>query len=172
MTIKPSTFDDWGESEMEINSTQDIIAQLKAVKAEYELTIPRIKDMMEKNGDFISLSTLHRVFSERADHDSFSYERTIAPIARALLFQDHDDLSQEDEEAMTDRMEGLRAVILLKNEKIDFLSNQIEKLRKQVEDLREQYDKRLAFLRDQIELKDRRMDEKDKIIMRLMDKCL
>ena len=157
---------------MEINSTQDIIAQLKAVKAEYELTIPRIKDMMEKNGDFISLSTLHRVFSERADQDSFSYERTIAPIARALLFQDHDDLSREDEDAMTDRMEGLRAVILLKNEKIDFLSNQIEKLRKQVEDLREQYDKRLAFLRDQIELKDRRMDEKDKIIMRLMDKCL
>lgn len=171
MTTKLSTTDK-GTSEMELNTTQEIIAQLKTIKSEYELTIPKIKEMMEKNGDFISLTTLHRVFSEHGEQDSFSYERTIAPIARALLFQDHKELEQGEQETTADRLEGLKAILLLKNEKIDLLSNQIEKLRKQVEDLREQYDKRLAFLRDQIELKDRRMDEKDEIIKKLLEKCL
>ena len=42
----------------------------------------------------------------------------------------------------------------------------------QLSDLRAEYDLRLRFLRDQIELKDRRMDEKDQMINRLMEKCL
>jgi polyhydroxyalkanoate synthesis regulator phasin len=169
--MEPSTFDK-GVSEMELSTTQEIITQLKAVKSEYELTIPRIKDMMEKNGDFISLSTLHRVFSDHAEQENFSYDRTLAPIARALLFQEHTELEQGEQETMAVRLEGLKAVLLLKNEKIDLLTDQIEKLRKQVDDLRKQYDTRLAFLRDQIELKDRRMDEKDEIIKKLLDKCL
>ena len=172
MTMYPSTFDKMGVSDMVLTTTQDIIAQLKAVKNEYELSVPRIKDMMEKNGDFISLSTLHRVFSEHADQENFSYDRTLAPIARALLFQEHEELGEESDDIKTDRMEGLKSVLLLKNEKIDILTDQIEKLRKQVDTMRAEYDKRLAFLRDQIELKDRRMDEKDRMINKLMEKCL
>jgi len=154
---------------MELTATKEIITQLKAVKKEYELTIPRIKDMIEANGDFISLSTLHRVFAEGSEKDSFSYDRTLAPIARALLFKDGD----EESDAVTeDRIEGLRAVIVFKNEKIDMLTAQNEALRKRMDELRAEYDLRLRFMRDQIELKDKRMDEKDEIIKRLMDKCL
>ena len=157
---------------MELTATKEIIVQLKAVKKEYELTIPRIKDMLEKNGDYIALSTLRRVFAEGSeDNDSFSYDRTISPIARALLFQDNGEEAQ-DAAAMDDRIEGLRSVILLKNEQITMLTDQIEALKKQLNDFRAEYDLRLRFLRDQIELKDKRMDEKDQIIKRLMDKCL
>lgn len=157
---------------MELTATKEIIVQLKAVKKEYELTIPRIKDMLEKNGDYIALSTLRRVFAEGSeDNDSFSYDRTISPIARALLFQDNEE-ETHDADAMDDRIEGLRSVILLKNEQIAMLTDQIEALKKQLNDFRAEYDLRLRFLRDQIELKDKRMDEKDQIINRLMDKCL
>lgn len=164
-----------GYSKMEITATREIITQLKHVKSEYELTIPRIKEMLEKNGDFLSLSTLRRVFAEHSEDDaSFSYERTLAPIARALLFQDQEPSEDDEDESavMNDRLEGLKHVILLKNEQLAEANAKIEELKSTINDLRAEYDLRLRFLRDQIELKDKRMDEKDVIILRLMDKCL
>jgi len=173
MDTEVPTFEQKGFSNMELTATKEIIVKLKAVKKENELTIPRIKEMVEKNGDYIAMSTLRRVFAEGSEeNDSFSYDRTIAPIARALLFQDNEDIAEGDEAAIEDRVEGLRAVILLKNEQIDMLQEQNEMLRKQVQTVCAERDERLRFLRDQIELKDKRMDEKDAIIQRLMDKCL
>lgn len=155
---------------MEMTVTKELITNLKRVKAEYELTIPRIKEMCDRNGDYLSLSTLRRVFADNSEEDGgFSYDRTLAPLARALLFQDNE---VENPEAEADRLEGLRAVILLKNEEIDRLKDQNDELKQQLSDLRAEYDLRLRFLRDQIELKDRRMDEKDQMINRLMEKCL
>ena len=178
MDSEPSTKNQnekMGYSKMEITATREIITQLKHVKSEYELTIPRIKEMLEKNGDFLSLSTLRRVFAEHSEDDaSFSYERTLAPIARALLFQDQEPSEDDEDESavMNDRLEGLKHVILLKNEQLAEANAKIEELKSTINDLRAEYDLRLRFLRDQIELKDKRMDEKDVIILRLMDKCL
>ena len=169
MNTKLSTFENMRYSDMELTATREIIERLKAVKQESELTIPRIKDMMERNGDYISLSTLRRVFADGSEEDTFSYERTIAPIARALLFQDFDE---KPEVTTEDRVEGLKQVILIKNEQIDILTDQVENLKKQFETLRSEYETRLNFLRDQIELKDKRMDEKDLMINRLLEKCL
>ena len=171
MSSELSTFEQLGCPNMELTATREIIMQLKAVKREYELTIPRIQDMLEKNGDYISLSTLRRVFADNSESDdSFSYDRTLSPIARALLYQDNGE--ETDTAALDDRIEGLRAVILLKNEQIDMLTTQVEAIRAQLAKVREEYEARLRFLRDQIELKDKRMDEKDQIINRLMDKVL
>lgn len=172
MSIEPSEIKKEDCSNLELTATKDIILQLKAVKKAYELTIPRIKDMCDKNGDFIAPSTLRRVFAEGSEeNDSFSYDRTLAPLARALLFQDN-EAEEGNPEAEADRLEGLRAVILLKNEEIGRLKDQNDELKQQLSDLRAEYDLRLRFLRDQIELKDRRMDEKDQMINRLMEKCL
>ncbi len=171
MSTEPSNFEKEGCLPLEMTVTKELITNLKRVKAEYELTIPRIKEMCDRNGDYLSLSTLRRVFAENSEEDGgFSYDRTLAPLARALLFQDNDEAENPDAEA--DRLEGLRAVILLKNEEIDRLKDQNDELKQQLSDLRAEYDLRLRFLRDQIELKDRRMDEKDQMINRLMEKCL
>lgn len=145
--------------EMELTATREIISRLKAVKAEYELTIPRIKDMIESNGDFISLSTLRRVFADGSENDTFSYERTLAPIAKALLFQDSD--GEKSDAVEEDRVAGLKTVILLKNEEIARLKDVVEHL-----------EGRIEFLLSQIEKKDRRMDERDEIIKKLMEKVL
>ena len=45
-------------------------------------------------------------------------------------------------------------------------------MKKSHEERCREYEKRMAFLRDQIELKDQRMDRKDEIISKLMEKCL
>ena len=146
---------------MELNGTQEVILRLKEIKKETELTLPRIMDMIEANGDYISMTTLRRVFAPGSEHEAkFSYDRTIQPIARALLFQDAPGgLSMQAE------IEGLKAVIWLKDEEIAILQ-------KQMETIREQLERRVTFLLDQIAKKDKRMDEKDEIIRQLMEKVL
>ena len=175
MITLPSTFDNEELSKMELTATREIILKLKDVKNECELTIPRIKDMLERNGDYLSISTLRRVFAEGSEDDpSFSYDRTISPIARALLFQDHDEdcNADDDSSVVEDRIEGLKSVILLKNEQISNLLDQNEELKHQIDQMRSEFESRLNFLRDQISLKDRRMDEKDQMINRLIEKYL
>ena len=148
---------------MDLTNTQDIISKLKEVKKQNELTLPRILDMIEANGDYLSMTTLRRVFAANSEQeDSFNYEKTIRPIANVLLFQD--DYTPE---GTTPNIESdaLKAVLRLKNDEIEYLKQQIE-IMKRV------YDKRIDFLIDQIGKKDKRMDEKDELINKLMEKVL
>ena len=148
---------------MELSGTQEVITRLKAIKKENELTLPRIMDMIEANGEYVSMTTLRRVFAANSElEDSFSYDKTIRPIARALLCHEHP--GEEDRSAAAE-IEGLKAVIWLKNEEID-------RLKKQIETIKEQMERRMEFLLDQIAKKDKRMDEKDQLIKKLMDKVL
>lgn len=135
------------------SASQEIILKLKAIKKDHELTLPRIQDLIEKNGEFVSMSSLRRVFAAGSENESFSYERTIIPIARALL------LKTDEEDA--DKIEELRAVLMIKNEEIERLH-----------EINKHLEQRVTFLLEQIEKKDRRMDERDEIIKRLMDKVL
>lgn len=149
---------------MNLTNTQEVILRLKAIKKENELTLPRIMDMIEANGDYLSMTTLRRVFAASSEQDdSFSYDKTIRPIARALLFQDEYDGKESVSPSM--EIEGLKAVIRLKNEEIDLMKEQIEAIKGV-------YERRVAFLLDQIDKKDKRMDEKDKLIQKLMEKVL
>lgn len=143
---------------MELNGTQEVILRLKEIKKENELTLPRIMDMIEANGEYISMTTLRRVFAPNSENEaSFSYDRTLQPIARALLFQDAPGGKSSTEA----EIEGLKAVIWLKNEEIAMLQEQGATIREQLE-------RRVAFLLDQIAKKDARMDRKDEIISKLM----
>lgn len=79
--------------------TKDIIVKLKAVREEKGLSYSDILDLMEKNGDYLAKSTLSRVFAEGSEEQSFKYEETIRPIAKALLdietIEDTDDLDTQ-----------------------------------------------------------------------------
>lgn len=146
---------------MELTRAQELIKQLKDIKAKNEITYPRIIERMEKNGKVVSLTTLRRVFADGSElnADAFNYETTLMPIAEVLL-------SAEDVPTPTDNpyaaeIDGLKAVIHVQNEEIAKLH-----------DMKDLLESRVTFLLEQIEKKDRRMDEKDDIIRRLMDKCL
>ena len=148
---------------MDLTNTQNIISKLKEVKKQNELTLPRILDMIEANGDYLSMTTLRRVFAANSEQeDSFNYDKTIRPIANVLLLQK--EYAPEGTVSATEN-EALKAVLKLKND-------EIEALKKQMEIMRKMYEERIDFLIDQIRKKDKRMDEKDEIINRLMEKVL
>jgi len=148
---------------MDLTNTQNIISKLKEVKKQNELTLPRILDMIEANGDYLSMTTLRRVFAANSEQeDSFNYDKTIRPIANVLLLQEG---YAPDGSGTNTENEALKAVLKFKNEEIEALQRQLELIRKM-------YEERIDFLIDQIRKKDKRMDEKDEIINRLMAKVL
>jgi len=146
---------------MELTRSQELIRQLKEIKQKNEITYPRIMERMEKNNKFVSLTTLRRVFADNSENnaDSFNYENTLLPIAEALL--NVEDLPTPADSPYAKEIDGLKAVIHVQNEEISRLH-----------ELKEHLETRITFLLEQIEKKDRRMDEKDELIKRLLDQVL
>lgn len=165
---RDSTIFEQGSEQMELSSIQEIVVALKNVRG--GLTIPDIrKKVMAVTGIDLADTTLRRVYRKDSEiKDSFNYDKTLKPLAETFLLTSGQDDSAESQ----DRIAGLEAVFRLKNERIEELQKQIEELKAAHEARCREYDTRMAFLRDQIELKDQRMDRKDKIIEKLMDKVL
>ena len=160
---------------MDISATREVIVSLKQVKDQKHYSIADIKKKVEESGVFLSETTLRRVFADGSeDNDSFNYEQTVRPIARVLV----GDVEESDKAVMS-QIDLFRHICEYKLEVIDSLHKQVDSLKEENEMRCREYDKRMAFLRDQIELKDRRMDEQaqriDRLIERidkLMDKLL
>lgn len=158
---KTTTDEQLGVLCMEHTRAEDLIRQLKEAKAKNEITYPRILDRLDKAGKYVSLTTLRRVFADGSENGatSFSYENTLLPIAEVLL--NVEDVPTSEDAPNAAEIDALKAVIHVQNEEIARLH-----------DLKDHLEGRITFLLEQIEKKDRRMDEKDEIIRRLMDKCL
>ena len=150
-----------GVPRMELTKSQELIKRLKEVKERDEITYPRIIERIEKKGKYVSLTTLRRVFADGSEMNAgnFNYENTLLPIAEALF--DTEDVPTPVDSPYAEQINGLKAVIHTQNEEIARLC-----------DLKEHLESRITFLLEQIEKKDRRMDEKDELIKKLMEKCL
>ena len=146
-----------------MNKTRDLIIKLKAVKEEKGLSLNKIVDLIEANGDFISRSSIQRVFADGSEDCSFRYEETIRPIAKALL----DIENIEDNDSLDTAT--LKALLKYKIQRIEDLETQIERLQAELDSeklkrhekidvIREEYEKKIDFLKGQITLKDKRMD--------------
>lgn len=146
-----------------MTNTKDIIIKLKEVREEKNLSYTDILNLMEKNGDFVSKSTLSRVFAEGSEELSFKYEETIRPIANALL-----DIETIEE---TDNMDvqAMKSLLKYKIQRIEELEKQVKNLEsaldkekikyhEKLDAEREQYFRRIDFLKEQVSLKDKRMD--------------
>lgn len=141
-----------------MQSTKNIIIQLKKVYKERNLSYDKIRAIIIHNGDYPpSKSTLSRLFSDGSEEDSFSYEGTIRPIAKALL--DIEELEEGDDPETG----ALKALLKYKMERIEELELALaEEKVKYLEKLdveREEYRRRTDFLINQIDLKDKRMDQ-------------
>ena len=55
-------------------NTKELIIKLKQVREEKNLSYNDIVALIEKNGDFLSRSSVQRVFSEGSEDISFKYE--------------------------------------------------------------------------------------------------
>jgi transcriptional regulator with XRE-family HTH domain len=167
-----------------MTNTRDLIIQLKEVREEKGLSYNDILSLMEKNGDYLSKSTISRVFSEGSEEMSFRYEETIRPLAKVLL----DIETIEDDDTLDTR--AMKSLLKYKIQRIEELEKQVEKLdsdivkiklsnHEKMEAEREVYNRRVEFLKGQIELKDKRMDQlleaiftKDKLYNELLEKTL
>lgn len=146
-----------------MTKSKDIIIQLKQVREERGLSYNDILDLMEKNGDYLSKSTLSRVFADGSEEVSFRYEETIRPIANALL----DIETIEDDDTIDTR--AMKSLLKYKIERIEDLEQQVLNLKlaldnekvkyhERLDEERAKYQKSIDFLTNQIDLKDKRMD--------------
>lgn len=160
MNTPPSIYE-YGGHDMERTLSQQIITEIKTLKKSNPLaTYPRIIEQVEADGNTVSLSTLRRICAEgsEANAQSFSHDTILVPVRDALKRLQARDLPNMPD---ADIVDALKAVIHVQDEEIASLH-----------DMRDHLEKRIAFLLEQIEKKDRRMDEKDAIIAKLMEKVL
>lgn len=144
---------------------KELILQLKQYREEHGLSCQRIVDIVceyaESNNtdDYVSLSTVKRIFRDGSENDdSFNYDLTIRPIASALLGADSIAPKAHDKELSM-------SLLRYKNERIQHLEQQLEDERRQTE-------KRIEFLTSQISIKDRYLQEKDRLISILIEAAL
>lgn len=138
----------------------EIITKLKKVREENGLSFQKIVELVEQNGGNVSLSTVKRVFEDGSESYGFQYENTLKPIADAVL-----GIYTESAAATPDEADALKAII-------DYKSDKITELTAQLERTEESYCRRLDFLKDQIALKDKRIDRRDDMIERLLDRIM
>lgn len=142
-----------------MTNTKDIIIRLKEVRKERELSYGDILDLMEKNGDFVSKSTLSKLFADGSEEhpEKFRYENTLRPIANAIL--DMENIEETDDMDI----QALKAILKYKIDRIKELETMLdhEKLKhhEKLDKEREQFQKSLTFCREQISLKDKRIDQ-------------
>ena len=119
---------------MQKEKVAEIIAQLKIVRAEKELSYQKIADMTEEIGDPISLSTVKRVFTD--DRHTFRWD-TIKPIATVVLgvgFEtpEPDKSDPKQPQLYYNEIEAFKAIVEAKAEMIAAKDRSIEFLQKQL----------------------------------------
>lgn len=157
-----------------MNNTKDLIIKLKAVRDEKGLSYNDIVALIEKNGDYVSRSSIQRVFADGSEDLSFRYEETIRPIANALLdietIEENDDMD----------IQAMKVLLQYKNQRIKDLEQQLDKEKlkyhEKLDKERESFQRSIEFLKEQISYKDKRMDllldsveKKDKRLDEMMD---
>lgn len=146
-----------------MTNTKDIILRLKDVRNERGYSYGDILDLLERNGDFLSKSTISRVFQDGSEELSFRYEETIRPIAKALL-----DIETIEEDDDLD-VQAMKSLLQYKINRIEELEQQIEQLEvsfdkerlkfhEKMEQERARFNKSIEFLKNQVSLKDKRID--------------
>ena len=137
-----------------MTDTKEIILKLKDAKKEKNLSI---NDIVELTGNYLSKTTVQRVFADGSENTSFRYEDTIRPLVKALL--DMDTIEETDDMDT----KALKSLLKLKIQRIEelekLLSEEKLKSHEKMEKERIQYEKHIAMLSEQIVIKDKRMDE-------------
>ena len=137
---------------MLLKKKSEIIRNLKRVRVEDGLSISEIVKLCEDAGESVSETTIKKVFAEGSEACGFNYETTLKPIISVLL-GDH------EETAETDMMISVA----------EFKAAKIKDLEAQLERMETSYKRRIDFLKNQIEIKDARIDKRDEMITKLID---
>lgn len=141
------------------------IHRLKQIKSEQGLSIPKIMDLMEERGQFVSEATIKRVFADGSEEQNFRYQDSIAPIADVLLDMYGDSSNLDDSDS-------LRQIIREKNKFIEFLMIKLDEKEQDFERQRTLYEERKALYEKTIGRFETQIALKDDLIERLLNKYL
>ena len=141
------------------------IHRLKQIKAEQGLSIPKIMDLMEERGQFVSEATIKRVFADGSEEQNFRYQDSIAPIADVLLDMYGDSSNLDDSDS-------LRQIIREKNKFSEFLMMKLDEKEQDFERQRTLYEERKALYEKTIGRFETQIALKDDLIERLLNKYL
>ena len=141
------------------------IRRLKEIKSEQGVSVPKIMDLMEERGQFVSESTIKRVFADGSEEQSFRYQDSIAPIADVLLDIYGDTSSLED-------AESLRHIIREKNKLIEFLMIKLDEQEAAFESRKSMYEERKSIYDRNIARLEKQIERKDDLIERLLNTYL
>ena len=148
-----------------------LVLSLQRVKKDRKLNIDQIYEIVYNNNPEIapSRSSVARVFAEGSENDasSFKFETTLKPIADALLDIDSDEQEDSSEELA-------KSLLKYKKDLIEDYVTQIRDLKEELRTIKEKerkrYDEKLEketdqfhksfnFVKEQIALKDHRIDQ-------------
>ena len=153
-----------------MTNTREVILNLKKVKEEKDLSLDSILALIEDNNEFVSKSTLSRVFRQGSEDQSFNYEGTIRPIANALLDIETIEVTDDPD------TKAYKSILKLKKEIIDGLQADREKEKAKYHEKMaseiEKFQHSLDFAMHQIELKDKRIDQLLDANMQLLNQLL
>lgn len=141
------------------------IIKLKKIKQEQNLSIKKIMDLLEDQGQFVSEGTLKKIFAEGSEEKSFRYQDTLAPLADVLL-----DIYGDQSEV--NDVTTLKRIIREKNKQIEFLMVKMEEQKEIYAERKAMYERRIEDLNAQLKRLDISVEKKDKMLEQLMDKYL
>ena len=134
----------------------DRILALKAAKEERQYTIQRLLDEILLNGDPISEPTLKRVFKPGSENEAKVFtEHTLVSIEKVLLKPEQ--LSVPEHSPYAGEIVLLKAELRVQAERVENLIEHNTFL-----------EDRVNFLIDQITIKDRRLDEREDVLRKVM----
>jgi hypothetical protein len=134
---------------------RELIDKLREVYKTKGLSYNAIIKIADDNGDYISISTLSRLFGKDSKDYNFRYEETLRPIAKVLL-----DMETIEETDDTD-VQAMKSILKFKIDKINELETALaqEILRRETLEEAQEHSKRsIEFLKEQVALKDQRID--------------
>lgn len=136
-----------------MKNMKDIILDLREIyqndKEKY--SYGNLLKQMEENGDFLSKSTLSRLFGDKWEEYSFDYENTIFPIVKVMIGEE----SESDIEWDSDTA---KLALKLKLESEAEIKKEKERYHAKLAMETERFQKSLDFAMSQIKLKDDRID--------------
>ena len=114
---------------------QELLAKLRVAKDAKAMSYQDIVDRTEENGECVSLSTVKRMFQKDANLSDFRYHQTVRPVIRAVLGLDEEteapaeEPSTEQAEQYYATIEGLKALVDLKQSQLTTAQSEADRLR-------------------------------------------
>ena len=140
-------------------ATKKVIARLKEVKTQKEMSCQDIANICDQNGEPISLSSIKRIFAKGSEDGKDYRAYTLNAIFHAVIGTEEVELSAEDEEMLSDTCKeimtenaALKAVIELNEKHIEELNAIIANLESSLTEMESEKDTMMIQLETTTEM--------------------